>query len=56
MQPHQITFDAQTAIGGSGGPLLDLRGRVVGVNFAVLRRFGGSTFAVPIRYALPLLQ
>lgn len=55
VQPHQITFDAQTTIGGSGGPLVDLEGRVVGVNFAVLRRFGGSNFAVPIRLALPLL-
>jgi S1-C subfamily serine protease len=56
VQPHQITFDAQTTIGGSGGPLLDLQGRVVGVNFAVLRGFGGSNFAVPIRLALPLLR
>ncbi len=56
VQPHQIIFDAQTTIGGSGGPLLDLEGRVVGVNFAVLRGFAGSNFAVPIRLALPLLQ
>ncbi len=56
VQPHQIIFDAQTTIGGSGGPLLDLEGRVVGVNFAVLRGFGGSNFAVPIRLALPLLR
>ena len=56
VQPHQIIFDAQTTIGGSGGPLLDLEGRVVGVNFAVLRGFAGSNFAVPIRLAMPLLR
>lgn len=56
VQPHQITFDAQTTSGGSGGPLLDLQGRVVGVNFAVVRTFGGANFAIPIRLALPLLQ
>jgi hypothetical protein len=28
---------------------------VVGVTYAVLSRFGGSSFAVPIRDALPLL-
>ncbi len=55
VQPHQLIFDAQTTTGGSGGPLLDLQGRVVGVNFAILRGFGGSNFAVPIRLALPLL-
>jgi S1-C subfamily serine protease len=56
VQPHQLTFDAATAVGGSGGPLLDLQGRVVGVAFAVLRQFAGSNFAVPIRLALPLLS
>ncbi len=56
VQPHQITFDAQTAVGGSGGPLMDMQGRVVGVTYAVVRTFGGSNFAVPIRLALPLLR
>lgn len=54
--PHEITFDAQTTIGGSGGPIVAMTGRVVGVSYAVLRQFGGSNFAVPIGLALPLLQ
>jgi serine protease Do len=56
VHPHQITFDAQTATGGSGGPLLDLDGRVVGVIFGVMREFGGANLAVPIHRALPLLR
>ncbi|MBI2080268.1 MAG: hypothetical protein HYT86_00825, partial [candidate division NC10 bacterium] len=54
--PHEITFDAQTTIGGSGGPVVALTGRVVGISYAVLRQFGGSNFAIPTRLALPLLQ
>lgn len=54
--PHEITFDAQTTIGGSGGPVVAMTGRVVGISYAVLRQFGGSNFAIPTRLALPLLQ
>jgi S1-C subfamily serine protease len=50
-----IVFDAPTTQGGSGGPLVNRKGIVVGVTYAVLSRFGGSSFAVPIRNALPLL-
>jgi S1-C subfamily serine protease len=51
-----IVFDAQTAHGGSGGPVLDRNGRVVAVEYAVLTTFGGSSFGVPVRYALELLS
>jgi S1-C subfamily serine protease len=54
--PHEMTFDAQTTIGGSGGPVVAMTGRVVGVSYAVLRQFGGSNFAVPVRLVLPLLR
>jgi serine protease Do len=50
-----IVFDAPTTQGGSGGPLINRDGSVVGVTYAVLSRFGGSSFAVPIREALPLV-
>jgi S1-C subfamily serine protease len=54
--PDKIVYDAQTTSGGSGGPLLNSQGSVIGVTFAVVRGFGGSNFGVPIRYALPLLK
>jgi S1-C subfamily serine protease len=50
-----IVFDAPTTQGGSGGPLVNREGIVIGVTYAVLSRFGGSSFAVPIRNALPLV-
>ena len=50
-----IVFDAPTTQGGSGGPLVNRNGIVVGVTYAVLSRFGGSSFAVPVRNALPLV-
>ncbi len=52
----RLVYDAQTTSGGSGGPLFNLAGKVVGVNFAVLRGFGGSNFGIPIRFAEPLLK
>jgi DNA-binding response OmpR family regulator len=52
----KIVYDAQTTSGGSGGPLLNDQGGVIGVTFAVVRGFGGSNFGVPIRYASPLLK
>lgn len=51
----KIVFDAQTTSGGSGGPLFNDEGKVIGVTYAVLRGFGGSNFGIPIRLAQPLL-
>jgi S1-C subfamily serine protease len=51
-----IVFDAQTAHGGSGGPVLNRNGQVVAVEYAVLTGFGGSSFGVPVQYALDLLS
>jgi DNA-binding response OmpR family regulator len=52
----KIVYDAQTTSGGSGGPLINKDGQVIGVTYAVVRGFGGSNFGVPIRYAQPLLK
>ncbi len=52
----RIVYDAQTTSGGSGGPLFNLDGKVIGVNYAVLRGFGGSNFGIPVRFAEPLLK
>lgn len=54
--PDKIVYDAQTTSGGSGGPLINRDGEVIGVTFAVVRGFGGSNFGVPIRFAKPLLK
>ena len=51
----KIVFDAQTTSGGSGGPLINQEGKVIGVTFAVLKGFGGSNFGIPIRFSQPLL-
>jgi S1-C subfamily serine protease len=51
----KIVFDAQTTSGGSGGPLFNHHGKVIGVTYGVVRGFGGSNFGIPIRYAAPLL-
>jgi S1-C subfamily serine protease len=52
----KIVYDAATTSGGSGGPLFNHRGKVIGVNFAILNGFGGSNLAVPVRYATELLR
>jgi S1-C subfamily serine protease len=54
--PDKIVYDAQTTSGGSGGPLINRDGQVIGVTFAVVRGFGGSNFGVPIRFAQPLIK
>jgi len=51
----KIVFDAQTTSGGSGGPLLDADGKVIGITYAVLSGFGGSNFGIPARFTAPLL-
>jgi S1-C subfamily serine protease/DNA-binding NarL/FixJ family response regulator len=51
-----IVFDAATTVGGSGGPLFNRDGKVIGVSAAVLRDFGGSNLAIPVRYADELLK
>jgi S1-C subfamily serine protease/CheY-like chemotaxis protein len=51
----KIIYDAQTTSGGSGGPLFNSAGKVIAVNVAILRDFGGSNFAIPVRYAKRLL-
>jgi len=52
----KIVYDAATTSGGSGGPLFNRNGKVIGVNFAILNGFGGSNLAVPVKYAKQLLQ
>ena len=52
----KIVYDAATTSGGSGGPLFNRDGKVIGVSSAILKDFGGSNLAVPVRYADELLK
>ncbi len=54
--PGKIIYDAQTAIGGSGAPVLGCDGKVVAINTALLRGFSGSNFGIPIEAGLKLLR
>jgi S1-C subfamily serine protease len=53
--PHQIVFDAQTAAGGSGGPIFSTKERVIAVSYGLLPDFAGSNHAVPISFGRQLL-
>ncbi len=54
--PHQIIFDAQTAAGGSGGPIFNAQEQVIAVSYGLLPDFAGSNHAVPIRFGRDLLD
>ena len=54
--PDRLVYDAQTTSGGSGGPVFNDSGKVIGVNFAILSGFSGSNFAVPISRAAKILE
>ena len=54
--PDKIVYDAQTTSGGSGGPLFNIDGKVIGINFAMVREFGGSNFAIPVGFGKLLLK
>lgn len=51
-----VIYDAETTIGGSGGPALDREGNVVAVNAAILPEFGGANIGVPVREVRRLLE
>lgn len=51
-----VVYDAETTVGGSGGPVLSLRGEVVAVTSAILPEFGGSNLGVPVARARTLLE
>ncbi len=51
-----LQTDAAINFGNSGGPLLDLGGRVIGVNTAINKSGQGIGFAIPSNYARRVLE
>lgn len=52
----KIVYDASSAHGGSGGPVLNSKGEVIGVNFAYMDGFSGSTLGISVDSLRPLLE
>lgn len=53
-----VQIDASINQGNSGGPLIDLNGKVVGINSMKVADFGveGVGFAIPSNYAMPIVE
>ena len=52
----RILYDAPTAVGGSGAPVIGQAGKVVAINTAIMKGFSGTNFGVPISRVLELLK
>ena len=53
---EKLIYDAPTAHGGSGGPVFNTKGEVIGVNSAYMDGFAGGTIGVSVDSLRPLLQ
>jgi len=52
----KLIYDAPTARGGSGGPVLNTHGEVVGVNAAYIDGFSGGTLGISAATLVPLVE
>ncbi len=53
---NYIQTDAAISFGNSGGPLINSRGQVIGINSAISRQVSNIGFAVPINQARAVLK
>ncbi len=53
---HMIQTDAAINKGNSGGPLVSMEGKLIGINTAMLRQAQGIGFAVSSETALPIIE
>jgi S1-C subfamily serine protease len=52
----KLIYDAPTAHGGSGGPVFNSNGEVIGVNYAYIDGFSAGSIGISVESLRPLLQ
>src|SRR5207245_6331625 len=52
----KLVYDAPTAHGGSGGPVFNSQGQVIGINSAYIDGFSGGTLGISVDALRPLIE